>query len=257
MHHARIDRLAYRTSPIHRLESRTKLLSVIVFTIFVICQPPAAVSIVVCYAVWPFAVLVIGGIPLKFVLKHILIVSPFVAVLAATTLFYDRTATVVSFGPWAFGTTTGLLRCLSIIVKFTVTVAALIALVATTRFNDLLGGLSRLGVPRILVMQLGFLYRYIFLLIDRAEHMLRARAGRRLARLGPALELKTAAAIIGTLCLQSIEMAWRVNTAMQARGFDGRLHTLEPVRPGRGDLVFVALTVCFLIAMHIVAAGMF
>ena len=106
-------------------------------------------------------------------------------------------------------------------------------------------------------MQLGFLYRYIFLLIDRAEHMLRARAGRRLARLGPLVELKTAAAIIGTLCLQSIEMAWRINTAMQARGFDGRLHTLGPVRPGRGDLVFVVLTVCFLIAMHIVALGMF
>ncbi len=87
MHHARIDRLAYHTSPIHRLESRTKLLSVIVFTIFVICQPPAAISIVVCYAVWPFAVLVIGRIPLKFVSKHILIVSPFMAVLAATTLF--------------------------------------------------------------------------------------------------------------------------------------------------------------------------
>jgi len=255
MHHARIDRLSYRSSPIHRLESRTKLLSVVVFTIFVILQPPAAVSIVICYAVWPFAVLVIGGIPLKFVAKHILMVSPFVAVLAATTLFYDRTATVVSFGPWNFATTTGLLRCLSIIAKFTVTVAALIALVATTRFNDLLAGLNRLGVPRILVMQLGFLHRYIFLVMDRARHMLRARAGRRLSRLALRVELKTAAAIIGTLCLQSIEMAWRINTAMRARGFDGKPHTFGPARPGRGDIVFVASTVCFLVAMHLVGGG--
>jgi cobalt/nickel transport system permease protein len=104
-------------------------------------------------------------------------------------------------------------------------------------------------------MQLGFLHRYIFLLIDRAEDMLRARAGRQLRNLGLRRELKTAAAMIATLCLNSIEMAWRISTAMQARGFDGRLHTLNDMRLGRSDWVFAGLTAAFLIGLYYLTRG--
>lgn len=249
MHHTRIDYLAYQDTPVHRLDSRTKLISAIVFTVFVISQSPTAISMVLCYAVWPFAVLVMGRVSLKFVVRHILIVSPFVAVLALSCVFYDRTAAEIVFGPLRFETTTGLLRCVSIVAKFAVTMAMLIGLVATTRFGDLLSGMARLGMPRVLVMQLGFLYRYIFLLIDRAEHMLRARAGRRLRNLGARREVKTAAAMVGSLCLSSLDMAGRINTAMQARGFDGQFHTISRSRPGANDLVYCAGLVVFLAAM--------
>ena len=66
--------------------------------------------------------------------------------------------------------------------------AALIALVCTTRFSDLLCGMEKMGMPQILVNQLGFLYRYIFVLIDKAHHILRARASRKLRNLGFAKE---------------------------------------------------------------------
>ncbi|MBE0536336.1 MAG: cobalt ECF transporter T component CbiQ [Phycisphaerae bacterium] len=239
----------------HRLDSRTKLLATIAFTMFVIALPPASVSMVICAAVWPVAILVAGRVPPGFVIRHILIVSPFVAVLAAWTAFYDRSMVHVVFGPFAFVTSGGALRCAGIIGRFVVTMAALIGLVATTRFTDLLAGMARLGLPGILVMQLGFLHRYIFLLIDRAEHMLRARAGRKLRNLGLRQELKTAAAMIGTLCLNSIEMAWRISTAMQARGFDGRLHTLKEMRLGRNDGVFAGATAIFLLGLYLLARG--
>lgn len=151
---------------VHRLDSRTKLLATIAFTVFVIALPPTSVSMVVCAAVWPMAILVSGRVPLNFVARHILIVSPFVAVLATWTALYDRTAIHVTFGPFTFMTTAGLIRCTGIIARFVVTMAALIGLVATTRFTDLLAGMKRLGMPAILVMQLGFLHRYIFLLVD-------------------------------------------------------------------------------------------
>jgi len=250
MHHARIDRLACRQTPLHRLDSRTKLLATLAFTAFVIALPPKSVSMVVCAAVWPLAILVLGEVPLGFVGRHILIVSPFVAVLAAWTALYDRTAVHVAFGPLAFDTTEGVLRCTSIVARFIVTMAALIGLVATTRFTDLLAGLKRLGVPGILVMQLGFLHRYIFLLIDRAEDMLRARAGRKLRNLGFNREIRTAAAMIATLCLNSIEMSWRISRAMQARGFDGTSHTLNTMRLRRGDWVFAAATVAWLAGLY-------
>ena len=130
--------------------------------------------------------------------------------------------------------------------------ATLVGLVATTRFSDLLGGMAKLGVPKILVMQLGFLYRYIFLLLDRAEHMLRARAGRKLRYLGAKRELKTASSMIGSLCVSSLDMAGRINTAMQARGFDGEFHTLAKMRMGVNDLIYCVVLTAFLGAMFFV-----
>ena len=81
MHHAHIDKFAYLDSPIHRLDSRVKLIAVVVFTMFVIAVPRYSVSVLALYAIGPFAMLVIGKIPLRFAAKHILTVSPFVLVL--------------------------------------------------------------------------------------------------------------------------------------------------------------------------------
>ena len=240
MHHAQVDRLSCRHSPLHRLDSRTKLSGAIIFTVFVISLPTTSVSVLACFAVGPFAALIIGKVPLKFVIKHILIISPFVLLLALSSLFYDKTPVTTQFGPFNWTVSSGLIRFFSIYAKFIVTMAALISLVATTRFNDLLAAMAKLGVPKILVLQLGFLWRYIFMLTDKAANVLRERAGRKLRYLGIKTELKTAAAMTGTLFISSIDTAARVNTAMRGRGFTGRLHTISKMRFTKPDLIFAA-----------------
>ncbi|HIJ71732.1 MAG TPA: cobalt ECF transporter T component CbiQ [Planctomycetes bacterium] len=250
MHHAQIDRLSYRASPVHALDARVKLICVLVFSVFVISLPATSVSILACYAIWPFAVLVTANIPIKFVLKHILIVSPFVAVLAVSNLLYDKEVVVAVFGPWRWETTGGLLRCFSICGKFIITMTALVGLAATTRFSDLLAAMAKLGVPHLFVVQLGFLYRYIFMLIDRGYHVLRARAGRKLRRLGFGDEVKTSAAIVGSIFIGSIDLAQRVSMAMQGRGFDGRFHRLGKKRIAGADYLFAAILALYIVGLQ-------
>jgi cobalt/nickel transport system permease protein len=252
MHHAQIDRLSYQASPIHALDARVKLVCVLIFSVFVISVPATSVSILACYAIGPFAMLVMAGVPIKFVLKHLLIVSPFIAVLAVSNLLYDKAVVIAAFGPWRWETTGGVLRCFSICGKFIITMAALVGLVATTRFSDLLAAMAKLGVPHLLVVQLGFLYRYIFMLIDRGYHVLRARSGRKLRKLGFGNELKTTAAIVGSIFVGSIDLAGRVNMAMQGRGFDGRFHRLAKMRIGRADFLFAVILALYLVALYLV-----
>jgi len=257
MHHAHIDKFAYQDSCIHRLDSRIKFIAVLVFTAVVISLPLTSPSILTCYAVGPFAILVLGRIPIRFALKHILMVSPFVLVLALSCPLYDKTPFTAAFGPFTWQTTTGWMRCYTIVGKFIVTMLALIALVSTTRFNDLLAGLQRLGLPKLLTIQLGFLYRYIFILIDKAHHILRARAGRKLKNLGAKIELKTAAAMLGSLFIRSIDTAENVNIAMQARGFDRKWRTISRLRIRGCDLVFAAITAVFLFGLHFLVRPFF
>jgi len=250
MHHAHIDKFAYQDSFIHRLDGRVKFIAVIVFTAVVISLPRTSFSILACYAVGPFAILVWAKIPLRFVFKQVLMVSPFVLVLALSCPLYDRTSVVVAFGPFSWRSTLGWIRGFTILGKFTVTMLALIGLVSTTRFSDLLTALQRLGLPKLLIVQLGFLYRYIFVLIDRAHHILRARAGRSMRNLGFKTELKTASAMLGSLLIRSIDTAEHISIAMQARGFDGTWHTLSKLRIRHRDYIFAVAVSCFLLTLH-------
>lgn len=251
MHHAHIDKFAYQDSIIHRLDSRVKFIVTVLFTAVVISLPRTSVSILFCYAVGPFTVLVLAGIPLRFVFKQILIVSPFVLVLAFSCVFYDKSVIRVAFGPFVLNITAGWIRCFSILGKFVVTMMALIALVSTTRFSNLLCGLQRIGLPKILVIQLGFLYRYIFILIDRAHHIIRARSGRKLKNLGLKREVKVSASMIGSLLGRSIDTAQRVNIAMEGRGFNGNWHSISKLKVGAADLIFIFLAAVFTAGLFI------
>jgi cobalt/nickel transport system permease protein len=250
MHHAYIDKFAYQDSPLHRLDSRVKFVIVLLFTALVISLPRTSFSILACFAVGPFTALVLAKIPLKFAFKHILLVSPFIVVLALSCPLYDRTALTIAFGPFVWQSTVGWMRCFVILGKFTVTMLALIAMVSTTRFGDLLVGLQKLGLPKLLVIQLGFLYRYIFVLIDRAHHILRARAGRKLRNLGFRQELKITASMLGSLLVRSLDTAENINIAMQARGFNGSWRTLSKLQIRRADVLFILTAAAFMSGLY-------
>ena len=250
MHHAYIDKFAYQDSSIHRLDGRVKFIIVLVFTAMVISLPRTSLSILACYLVGPFTVLVWAKIPIRFAFKQILLVSPFVLVLALSCPLYDKTPFTVAFGPFLLQTSLGWMRCLAVLGKFLVTMLALIALVSTTRFSDLLTALQQLGLPKLLIIQLGLLYRYIFVIIDRAHRISRARAGRKLRNLGFIAELKVAAAMLGSLLIRSIDTAEHINIAMQARGFDGSWHSLSKLRIRRADYIFTFIAVSFMLGLY-------
>lgn len=254
MHHAYIDKFAYQDSVVHSLDARVKFIAAVIFTAVVISLPRTSFAILFCYTVGPFAVLVLGRIPLKFVFKQILLVSPFILVFALSCPLYDKTPVKIAFGPSVFQTTVGWMRCCAICGKFVVTMLALIALVSTTRFSNLLAGLRKMGVPKLLIIQLGFLYRYIFVLIDTAQHLLRARAGRTLRNLGPKQEMKTASAMLGSLFIRSIGTAERINIAMQGRGFNGNWRTISRLKISNNDYIFGVFFVVFIISLYFFAS---
>jgi cobalt/nickel transport system permease protein len=250
MHHSYIDKFAYQDSPVHRLDARVKFIAAVIFTAVVISLPRTSFAMLFCYAVGPFTILVLGRIPVKFAFKQILLVSPFVLALALSCPFYDRMPVKIVFGPAVFQTTVGWMRCCAICGKFIVTMLALIAFISTTRFSELLAALRRLGMPKLLIIQLGFLYRYIFVLIDSAQHILRARAARGFGKPGFKRQVKTVSAMLGSLFIRSIDTAGRINVAMQGRGFDGKWRTISRLKISNGDYIFAVSFAVFVILLY-------
>ena len=199
MHHHYIDRFAYQDSPIHRLDARAKFLAVVAYSVVLISLPRQAIPSA-WFAVFPFVLLIWGGIPLRFVARHTLTVSPFILCLLVLAPVFDRVPVRVGDSEIA----RGWLTAGSILVRFVFGMAALIALASTTRFPHLLKGLESLRVPRLLVSQLSFLYRYLFLLLDEAMHLRQARQARDAGRGPIGLRWRASAGLVGVLFIRTL-----------------------------------------------------
>ncbi len=123
-------------------------------------------------------------------------------------------------------------------MRFVLTVSAALVLVACTGMYRLAAALERLGVPQVFVMQLLFLYRYLFVVADEGARMRRAvalRAGGRRA-----MSLRVYGSLVGRLLMRSMDRAQRVHRAMLARGFDGEVRLGARSRVRAADWAFLA-----------------
>jgi cobalt/nickel transport system permease protein len=247
MHHSHIDRFAQGDSPVHRLDARVKLLAVVAYTVALISFDRYAVAVLAPMAVLPLAMLHLGRVPLWFALRRVVILSPFIAALCLMSPLYDRAALPVAFGPWRFQVAGGWLTAADIAVKFALGLIALTAMMSTTPFSLLLAGMRRFGVPRMLVMQLGLLYRYIFVLIDEAMRIRRARDFRGAALAPFARRLAATGGVIGSLFVRTLDRSERVHVAMSARGFRGEPLALQSLRLRWADGAFLAAVAGYLV----------
>lgn len=247
MHHAYIDRYARRDSPVHRLDARAKFVVVLAYTAVLISFGRYAVTDLAAMAVLPLAMLWFAGVPLGVALRRVAILSPFIAAVAVFSPIYDRAMHEVAFGAWRFSIAGGWLTAANVCIKFALGVLALTALMCTTPFSLLLEAMRRLGAPRRLVMQLGLLYRYIFLLVDEAMRIRRARDFRGAGRAPLGRRLAATGGVLGSLLVRTLDRGERVYTAMGARGYTGEPHGLSRLRFGLADAAFAAGAAAYLV----------
>ncbi len=139
--------------------------------------------------------------------------------------------------------------------KSLLSVGAAVILTATTSPLALLRALRGLGVPRIIVATVLFMYRYLFVIGEEALRLLRARDSRS-ARVGRQSggslpwRAKVLGNMVGSLFLRSYERGERVFDAMTARGFNGELRShSEPVM-ARTDWLALVLLMALLVGVQ-------
>lgn len=235
-----VDRSAGRDTWVHRLDPRVKLLSVLLYTLVVISFGKYAVAPLLPFVLFPVVLVRAGRVPVRPLLLRLLLLLPFALPAAAFNPFLDRAPLVRAGGIVLTG---GMVSFASILLRYVLTAGAVLALLGTTGIGNLCAALGRLGLPRVLVMQLFFTYRYLHVLLAEGGRMLRARGLR--AFHGGGRGLRASVALLGTLLLRSLDRAHRIHAAMVDRGFDGRFPL--PRKPGlaAADLVFLAGTTGF------------
>lgn len=225
--------------------------------VLIVLTPPHAVVSFACYAVILLVLLWAARVPFGFALMRLLTVLPFIVLVAISIPFVTQGKVAGSFtrGAWHLSVThEGIALFWSVLVKSVLSLLCMVVLSATTRFDQLLRGLEMLHVPRLLIMILSFMYRYLFLLSDDLMRMLRAKSSRAPGG-APLLRVKTLAGMLGILFVRSYERAERVYCAMCSRGFDGSMVAIAVPRVRAGDVIFLCLAAALFGAAR-VAGGM-
>lgn len=208
--------------------------------------------------VWTAAAISRVGIVRVFIRS--LVALPFILI-ALPTVFTKPGVPVFELSLALFtltATVEGMEFFASVFIKSWASVTAAVLLTSTTPALSLLSALRSLKIPEILVAVVMLMYRYLFVLVDEAQRMLRARAARS-AAVGPdsggsmIWRASIAGGMAGSLFIRTLDRSERIYMAMLARGYDGgvRQQTAEPL--GRLALTQISLTFIVFVAVAIAA----
>jgi len=241
-----LDRLSYRNTIIHRLDPRSKVIVTMLFVITVISYPKYEVMSLIPFFVFPVIMITLSDTPFMFIVKKVLFVSPFALFIGIFNPLFDAGTVALWQG---IHISAGWISLLSIMTKFTLTISAALLLIATTSFPGICHALQRLGIPGLFTSQLLFLYRYIFVLMEEAMRMIRARDLRTFG--SHRLSMKVFVRLIGLLFIRTVERAERIYQAMLSRSFTGNILSIKQHRFKLSDAAFVFLTITFLVALRL------
>ena len=229
-----LNELASQNTCIHRLDPRTKLIATVMFIITVVSFDKYAVSALLPLVLYPVTMSALGNIPGRSITRKLLIASPFAVMIGIFNPFLDRQVLMHLGGLPISG---GLISFASIVVRFILTVSAALLLVAVTGFEAVCLALERLKVPRVFVVQLLFMYRYLFVLVEEGLRIRRAYAMRSPGSTG--VDLRVYGSLAGHLLLRTLNRAQRIHQAMLCRGFDGRIRLVRSFKATLADVLFV------------------
>ncbi len=229
----RLDGLARQDTAIHRVDPRAKVVTTFVFIVCVVSFDRYEVLALLPFVLFPVVLASEGALPLGFLARILLVVSPFALLVGAFNPWFDREIVTQIGGLEVSG---GWVSYASIVLRFLLTTAAALVLTATTSFNGVCLALEKLRVPDVFVTQLLLLYRYIFVLGEESLRMAQARRLRAFGRRGMGLRVYTQ--MLGQLLLRTVARAQRIYLAMKCRGFDGRVRMARRLHFGAADLVF-------------------
>lgn len=241
------DELAAGDTVIHRLHPAIKLSTTLLFIAIIASFSKYELVNLIPMVLYLAFLIGLGDIPMVMLAKRVLLTVPFVIFIGIFNPLLDQTI-YTYVGP--FAVSGGVVSFVSIIVRFILSVTATLILVATTSMDAIGLALSSLKVPRIIVIQILFMYRYIYVLIEEVTKTMRAHSLR--APYSSGIGFRVWGSLIGLLLLRTLDRAQRIYRAMLCRGFDGQVRIMRSWKVRKWDVAFLLAWTSFFVIVRVI-----
>lgn len=162
----------------------------------------------------------------------------------ATTSFVTGGPVLLVLGPIVI-TRPGALGAMTLILRVVASANFAFLIALTTRWPDILRGLSALKIPDIFVATLGMAQRYVISLLKTVQQMHLAKESRTIARVSTAQERRWVTGRMAFVVKKSINMGNDVYDAMLSRGYSGSVRALSPLKATKIDLLWLGSAIFF------------
>ncbi|MFH1073890.1 MAG: cobalt ECF transporter T component CbiQ [Candidatus Firestonebacteria bacterium] len=239
-----IDRYSELDSRIHKLDPRIKTIAFFLYVIFVITAPAGDYLAYALFFLLIFFAAFLSKVPLLYLLNRSLAIIPF-AFLVAIFIPFSSPADYLVAGHIKVNNR-GFELFVNMVIKSWLSIIALTVLSCTTAFSAFLKGLNAMRFPKIIVLMLSFMYRYIFVLL---EEVIRINTARKSRPSGGsfARQVRTLGNVIGLLFIRTYERGERIYQSMLSRGFNGEINILNKLKIETPDCIFLASFILVLI----------
>jgi cobalt/nickel transport system permease protein len=236
-------------SQIHRLDPRLKVLFATVYS-FIVALSDRFPSLFAALAL-SFLMIGLARLNIREVAKRVLIVNGLILFFWLVLPLTFEGVVLFYLGPFAV-TREGLLISARITLKSNAILLAFVALIASTSIATLGHALNRLRIPEKIVHLLLLTYRYVFVIEQEYQRLVRATKIRGFRPKSNMHTYRTYAYLIGMLFVRASERAARVHQAMLCRGFKGKFYCLREFSFSRLDFVWSAFMAIAVIGLVIV-----
>ena len=164
------------------------------------------------YVIFTFA---IGELSFKEGIYRMRLILPLLVFVGIFNPFLDKNIVMIA----GYEVRGGIVSMLTLVVKGVYTVLAVYALIATTTIDDICYALRAVKIPKIIVIVIMLIYRYIDVMSGEADRIFTAYRLRAPGQKG--IEYKYWGTLVGQWLLRSMDRAQIVYESMTLRGFKG------------------------------------
>jgi cobalt/nickel transport system permease protein len=255
-----IEKQAYRSSFIHQLDSRVKIILTFAFIFTMVAFPysPEILWLGSYFLIFLIILWLLSGLSPLLYLKRLLLILPFGMFIIIFQIFFTNPYYSVFHPlitlPLGIIVYAESLEFASILfAKFIVCVSFIILLSSTTKMQDLLEGAGRLGLPAEFTLCLGMMVRYLFVFAGMIVKIRNALETRCFDPFDPSLpyryRLRQMGYTIGMMFIRSYEQGERTYTSMLCRGYGVNSHLyIGKKRLSTLEWTFLTFSIVFVLA---------
>ncbi len=231
-----LEELARRDTWLNRLHPLSKLVVTFIYIIAVATAGNYALETVILYGIYPVVILTCFDLPLRPLAGKMIIPVLMATGIGMLNPFFDSNHIVIAGG---YSISAGWISLLVLFLKSVMTIFAAIALVATTKIEEIAYALTCIKVPRVMTVQFLLMYRYITVLINEVDRVITAYSMRSGGK--RSIDYRAWGSLIGQLFIRTSNRAVEIHEAMRLRGFDGHFHHGKDVGITSRDIAYVSV----------------
>ncbi|RKM58280.1 cobalt ECF transporter T component CbiQ [Butyrivibrio sp. X503] len=211
----KLQDLQQRSHWMNNLHPLGKLLISVIYIFLVTSVGKYEIVPLILLSVYIIFTYIIGELSFREGIYRMRLILPLVLFVGIFNPFLDKTTVMIA----GYSVSGGMVSMLTLMIKGLYTVLAVYVLIATTSIDDICYALRTVKVPKIIVIVIMLIYRYIDVMSNEADRIYTAYRLRAPGQKG--IEYRSWGTLVGQWLLRSMDKARVVYESMHLRGFKG------------------------------------